>query len=165
MSQEILSNDIENILLLLNFRKKTVFKYLHTVPTTIKEFQTIFFSQFENLLLNLSLKNTDHSMIFGDMNIDTLSIARKCHYIDKYELLLSSLGYPISNSEATRQTHASSSCINHFISKVHLNVTTLKTSLSNHYALVATIATFLENNQSVDIQWRNFKVLQRNKMF
>ena len=89
----------------------------------------------------MTSKNTDHSMIVGDMNFDTLVVAGNFHYFDEYQLLLSSFGYSISKSEATRQTYASSSCIDHFISKVHLNVTTLKTSLRDHYTLVATIAT------------------------
>ena len=109
----------------------------------------------------MSPKNTDHSMIVGDMNSDTLGTARNCHNIGEYHLLLSSSGYTISNSEATIKTHASSTCIDHFISKVHLNVTTLKTSLSDHYALVAPIATFLEDTQSMDIQWRSSKFLQK----
>ena len=90
-------------------------------------------------------------MIVGDMNIDTLATARNCHNIDEYQLLMSSFGYSISNSGATRQTHASSTCIDQFISKTHLNVTTLKTSLSDHSALVAPIETILEDTQSMDI--------------
>ena len=123
-----------------------------------------FLLQFENVLLDLSSeKNTDHSMIVGQMNFYTLSTACKCHNIGEYQLLLSSFGYSISNREATSQTRASSTCIDHFISRVHLNVTTLKTSLSDHYALVAPIATFLEDTQSVDIRWRSFKILQKEE--
>ena len=119
--------------------------------------------QFEDLLLDLSSKNTDHLMIVGDMNIDTSCTACNCHNIGEYQLLLSSFGYSISNSEAIRQTDASSTCIDHIISRVHLNVTTLKTSLSDHYALVAPIATLLEDTQSMDTQWRSFKFLQKKE--
>ena len=149
-------------LLTLNFGKKLTLNIclLYRQPSMI--FRQ-FLLQFEKLLLDLSSKNTDHSMIVGEMNIDTLFTACNCHNIGEYQLLLSSFGYSISNNEATRQTHASSTCIDHFISRVHLNVTTLKTSLSDHYALVAHKATFLEDTQSMDIRWRNFKFLQKQE--
>ena len=43
-----------------------------------------FLLQFKNLLLDLSSKNTDHLMIVGDMNIDTLCTACNCHNIGNY---------------------------------------------------------------------------------
>ena len=152
-------------MLTLNFGKKLTLNICSLYRQPSMNFRQ-FLSQFENLLLDMNSKNTDHCMIVGDMNIDTLGIARNCHNIDEYQLLVSSFGYSISNREATRQTHASSTCIDHFLTKVHLNVTTLKTSLSNHYALVAPIANFLRRHPVNGYSMAKFQIFaKRTKCF
>ena len=106
-SHEILSNDIKNILLPLKIHKKMILNICLLCRQPSRNFRQ-FLSQFENLFLDMSSKNTDHSMIVGDMIFDTIVVAGNCHYFDEYQLLLSSFGYSISKSEATRQTYASS---------------------------------------------------------
>ena len=68
--REILSNDIENIFLTLNFGKKLILNICLRYRQPSMNFRQ-FLLQFENLLFDMNSKNTDHSMVVGDMNIDT----------------------------------------------------------------------------------------------
>ena len=79
-------------------------------------------------------------------------------------MILSFFGFFISNSEATRETASSSTCIDHIISKYDMSVTASKTSLSDHYALIASIGPFLDDSDNSTIG-RNLKILNKNQNF
>ena len=96
------------------------------------------------------------------MKLDILDVSRNFRLNEEYKLILSFFGFFKSNSEATRETASSSTCIDHIISKYDMSVTTLKTSLSDHYALVTSIGPFLDDSDNFKIG-RNLKTLNRNE--
>ena len=96
------------------------------------------------------------------MSLDILDVSRNSRLIEDYELILSFFGIFISNSEAKRETASVSTCIDHIISKYDMSVTTLKTSLGDHYALVASIGSFLDDSDNSKIG-RNLKLLNKNE--
>ena len=160
-SHEILSNELENVVLTLSLAIKLKLNVcLMYRPPSINSKH--FLTQFEDLLVSLNSKQCQNSIIVGDINLDILDVSRNSRLIDEYKLILSFFGLFISNSEATRETASSSTCIDHIISKYDMSVTTLKTSLSDNYALVASIGPFLDNSDNSKIG-RNLKILNRNE--
>ena len=100
-------------------------------PDTYKPTQ--FLQQFEDLLLFLkSLKY--ESFLFGDFNTDTLKNETN---INRYENILNA--NEIQNSEPTRVTPTSKTCLDHFISSSPTDTITLKTTLSDHYTILGNI--------------------------
>ena len=112
--------------------------------------------------MNLKSKQCQNSIIVGDMNLDILDVSRNSRLIESYKLILSFFGFFISNSEATRETASSSTCIDHIISEYDMSVTALKTSLGDHYALIASIGPFLDDSDNSKIG-RNLKILNKNQ--
>ena len=123
-----------------------------------------FLTQSEDLLVSLNSKQCQNSIIVGDMNLDFLDVSRNSRLIEEYKLILSFFGFFISNHEATRETASSSTCIDHIISKYDMSVTTLKTALSDHYALVASIGPFLDISGNSKIG-QNLKILNKIENF
>ena len=123
-----------------------------------------FLTQSEDLLVSLNSKQCQNSIIVGDMNLDFLDVSRNSRLIEEYKLILRFFGFFISNHEATRETASSSTCIDHIISKYDMSVTTLKTALSDHYALVASIGSFLDNSGNSKIG-QNLKILNKIERF
>ena len=139
-SHEILSNELENVVLTfsLGSKQKLNVCMMYRPPSINSKHLT----QFEDLLVKLNSKQCQNSTIVRDMNLDILDVSRNSRLIEEYKVILSFSGFFISNSEATRETASSSTCIDHIISKNDMSLTTLKTSLSDHYALVTSIGPF-----------------------
>ena len=102
-------------------------------PDTYKSTQ--FLQQFEDLLLLLkSLKY--ESFLFGDFIIDTLKDETNNK---RYESILKTYDLSVQNSEPTRVTPTSKTCLDHFISSSPTDTITLKTTISNHYTILGKI--------------------------
>ena len=102
-------------------------------PHTYKPIQ--FLQQFEDLLLSLkSLKY--ESFLFGDIIINTLKDETNNN---RYENILNAYDLAVQNSEPTRVTQTSKTCLDHFISSSPTDTITLKTTISDHYTILGKI--------------------------
>ena len=115
-----------------------------------------FLPEFENLL-QLIRKLRYDTVLFGDFNIDSLK-----HLIDKtnYENDLSAYNYKRQNSEHTRVTSTSPTCIDHLITKYQVEHKTIKTTISYHYSVLGEIPGIItqpESNQPKTINVSNLK--------
>ena len=106
-SHEILSNELENVVLTLSLGSKQKLNVCMMYrPPSINSKH--FLTQLEDLLLNLNSKQCQNSIIVGDMNLDILDLSRKTRLIEEHKLIINFFGFFISNSEATRETESSS---------------------------------------------------------
>ena len=96
---------------------------------------THFLQQFEDLLLFLNALKYQ-SFLFGDFNIDTLKDERN---INRYENILNPHDLAVQNSEPTRVTPTSKTCLDHFISSSLTDTKTLRTTISDHYTILGKI--------------------------
>ena len=127
-------SDIECSIIKVNYTDKDskLFCVIYR-PDTYK--LTQFLQQFENLPLFLkSLKY--ESFLFGDFNIDTLIDETNKN---RYENILKAYDLAVQNSEPTRVTPTSKTCLGHFISSSPTDTITLKTTISDHYKLLGKI--------------------------
>ena len=114
----------------MNYNDKDIklFRVLYR-PDTHKPIQLL--QQFEDLLLFLkSLKY--ESFLFGDFEIDTLKDETNNN---RYENILNAYGLAVQNSEPTRVTPTSKTCLDHFILFSPADTTTLKTTKSDQYTI------------------------------
>ena len=74
------------------------------------------------------------SIIFGDLNIDTLKT--DCDH-ENCVSLLSAYDFQLRNFEPTRVTSKSKTCIDHMISPNDILTETNKTTISDHYSVLA----------------------------
>ena len=96
-------------------------------------------------------------VLFGDFNIDSLK-----HTFDKrtYENVLSAYDYKRVNSEPTRLTPTSSTCIDHLITFYHVEHKTINATISDHFLVLGKIPGFItepEWNEPKTINARNLK--------
>ena len=84
------------------------------------------------MTLNRKLKND--TVLFGDFNIDCLK-----NSLDRtnYENILSAYNYKRQNSEPTRVTATSST--DHLITSYQVERKTIKSTISDHYSVLAEI--------------------------
>ena len=90
---------------------------------------------FEDLLQ--FLKNLKHdTKLFGDFNIDTTKESK-----DKsdYENLIAADRFKRQNSEPTRVTPTSSTCLDHLLTRFPVKNESIKTTLSDYYTVVGDI--------------------------
>ena len=86
------------------------------------------------MLSELSLKYELY--LFGDFNIDTLKDETNNN---RYENILIANDLAVQNSEPTRVTPQSKTCLDHFISSSPTDTITLKTTISDHYTILGKI--------------------------
>ena len=94
---------------------------------------TQFFPKFEHVLHFINSFNHE-SIIFGDFNIDTLKT--DCD-LENYVSLLNAYDFQLRNFEPTRVTPKSRTCIDHMISQNDILTETVKTTISDHYSVLA----------------------------
>ena len=94
-----------------------------------------FFPEFE-LLLQFVRSLKHDTIIFGDFNIDT--IKESADKI-KYENLLLAYNFRRQNSEPTRVTPTTSTCLDHYITSFQATHKTEKTTMSDHYTVLGEI--------------------------
>ena len=115
-----------------------------------------FLSEFENLLQFLRKLKND-TVLFGDFNIDCLKYS-----LDRtnYENILSAYNYKRQNSEPTRVTATSSTCIDHLITSYQVEHKTIKSTINDHYSVLAEtpgIKTVPVSSDTKTINVRNLK--------
>ena len=94
---------------------------------------TQFFPKFEHVLHFIN-SFIHESIIFGDFNIDTLKT--DCDH-ENYVSLLNAYDFQLKNFEPTRVTPKSRTCIDHMISQNDILTETVKTTISDHYSVLA----------------------------
>ena len=90
----------------------------------------------ESLLSFLRSQKYD-CIIFGDFNINKL--VENSELIN-YTNLLAAYGFKIQNSEPTRVTSTTATCLDHIISSNDINTKTVKITISDHYAIEADLS-------------------------
>ena len=124
-------SDIECSIIIVNYNDKDskLFCVIYR-PDTYKPTQ--FLQQFEELLLFLkSLKY--ESFWFSNFYIDTLIDETNKN---RYEDILKAYDKPVQNSETTRVTPTSKTCLDYFISSIPTVTITLKTTISDQYTVL-----------------------------
>ena len=138
-------SDIECSIIKVNFNGKDskLFCVIYR-PDTHKFTQ--FLQQFEDLLL--FLKSLKYELyLFGDFNIDTLKDETNNN---RYDNFLNAYDLAVQNSEPTRVTPQSKTCLDHFISSNPTDTITLKTTISDHYTILGKIPLkYHKTNESV----------------
>ena len=120
--------NLEHLLLTIESRKNRInFCVLYRPPS--EKIQT-FFETFESLLFNIS-EMKEQTIICADFNIDIPDT-----YHQQYKNLINSFKYEMQNAEPRRVTKFTSKCIDHILSKQSKEVSTLKWTFSDHYALL-----------------------------
>ena len=99
-------------------------------PDTYKPTQ--FLQQFEELLLFLKSMKYE-SVLFGDFNVDTVKDETNNN---RDENILNAYELAVQNSEPTRATPTSKTCLDHFISSSPTDKITLKTTIFDHYTIL-----------------------------
>ena len=98
----------------------------------------------------------EETIICSDFNIDISDT-----YHQHYKNLINSFNYEMHNAEPTRVTKFKSRCIDHILSKQSKEVSTLKWTFSDHYALLYGFDFSVASSQSNDFYYnRNFKFFQ-----
>ena len=153
--------DIECKIIEVNFGN-AIFKNFCVVYRPHAHKLTAFFPEFELLLQFLrSLKHD--TIIFGDFNIDTIKDSA-----DKtnYENLLLAYNFKRQNSEPTRVTSTSSTCLDHYITSYTTTNQTEKTTMSDHYSVLGEIPAVKTEVITTDdsiIRTRNLKNIKGDK--
>ena len=127
-------NDIECSVFKVNYSDKNnqIFCVIYR-PNTLK--LTQFLQQIEDLLLFLkSLKY--ESFLLGDFNIDTLKDETNNN---RYENILNAYDLAVQNSEPTKVTPTSKTCLDHFLSASSTDTITPKTTISDHFTILGKI--------------------------
>ena len=102
-----------------------------------------FLPDLENLLNFLRSLN-DHSMIFGDFNIDTIVKSKE---MKDYENRLTAFDYRKQNILPTRVTPMSATCLDHVITSFSVSTETVITSFIDHYTVLGEITVSFENTK------------------
>ena len=103
----------------------------------------------------------EETIICGDFNIDISDTYRQ-----HYKNLINSFNYEIQNAELTRVTKFTSKCIDHILSKQSKEVSTLKWTFSDHYALFYEFNFSVSSSQSNEFYYsRNFKFFENEQKY
>ena len=94
---------------------------------------TKFFPKFEHVLHFINSFNHE-SIIFGEFKIVTLKT--DCDH-ENYVSLLNAYDFQLRNFEPTRVKSKSKTCIDHMISQNDILTETIKTTISDHYSVLA----------------------------
>ena len=115
----------------------------------------------ENLdyLLNELRQLKGNPVIVGDFNFDILAKNEKPGVLS-YKTLLKSFDLDFCLREPTRVTENSATCIDHFITEDFHRVTVIKTTISDHYALLGELPFSVEMPGKTVLYTRNFKKLK-----
>ena len=123
-----------------------------------------FLELMESLLSFLRSQKND-CIIFGDFNINTL--IENSESIN-YTNLLAAYGFKIQNSEPTRVTSTTATCLDHIISSNEINTKTVKITISDHYAIETDLSWLgIQNKRSSDNNYtlvRNLNHIKKNKI-
>ena len=116
----------------------------------------------ETFLLNLDSLPHDVSQIkekiwcCGDLNVDNLV---NSSFLVDYKNLLLSIGLKLLNEEPTRKTTHSSSCIDHVFANIYHEVSTLKCTIRDHYALLFNTDLERHFDMNTSRKYRDFRCL------
>ena len=103
----------------------------------------------------------EKTIICGDFNIDISDT-----YHQQYKNLISSFNYEMQNAGPTRVTKFTSKCIDHILSKKSKEVSTLKWTFSDHYALLYDFDFSVSSSQSNEFYYsRNFKFFENEQNY
>ena len=104
------------------------------------------------------------SLIFGDFNIDILINEENKNV---YESLLAAYNFRIRNYLPTRIQRLTQPCINHVITGDHVEITTLQTTISDHFSVIAEVPleNFVCGQSSSQIYFRNLKNVKGSRVF
>ena len=121
-----------------------------------------FLPDLENLLNFLRSLN-DHSMIFGDFNIDTIVKSKE---MKDYENRLTAFDYRKQNILPTRVTPTSATCLDHVITSFSVSTETVITSFTDHYTVLGEIAVSFENTKEKTTPkiWRKLRNIKNEKV-
>ena len=97
----------------------------------------------EELLIFLRTLKND-CIFFGDFNIDTLTDDNEKH---QYTNLLAAYGFAVQNNSPTRVTSTTATCLDHVISSYPIETETIKITISDHFALEASIPLLSYNRE------------------
>ena len=95
-----------------------------------------FLQEFEKLLEFLRRLKND-TILCGDFNIDTIKESKDK---SEYEKLLLAFDFERQNFEPTRVTPTSATCLDHIVTSYQINTETIKTTISDHYAVLGAIS-------------------------
>ena len=119
-----------------------------------------FLETFESLLFKINAMK-EETIICGDFNIDIFDA-----YHQQYQNLINSFNYEMQNAEPTRVTKFTSKCIDHNLSKQSKEVSTLKWSFSDHYALIYDFDFSVSSSQSNEFYYsRDFKFFENEQNY
>ena len=103
----------------------------------------------------------EETIICGDLQIDISDT-----YHQQYKNLINSFNYEMQNAEPTRVTKFTSKCIDHVLSKQSKEVSTLKWTFSDHYALLFEFDFSVSSSQSNEFYYsRNFKFFENEQNY
>ena len=92
----------------------------------------------------------------GDLNVDNLV---NSSFLVDYKNLLLSIGLKLLNEEPTRETTHSSSCIDHVFANIYHEVSTLKCTIRDHYALLVNTDLERHFDMNTSRKYRDFRCL------
>ena len=127
-------SDIGCSIIKMNYNDKDIKLFFVIYRPDTHKF-TQFLQQFEDMLLFLkSLKY--ESFLFCDFNIDTLKDETN---FNQYENILNAYDLAVQNSEPTRVTPTSKTCLDHFVLSSPTDTITLRTTIFDHYIILGKI--------------------------
>ena len=77
-------------------------------------------------------------------NVDTITDENEKH---QYTIMLAAYGFAVQNNSPTRVTSTTTTCLDHVISSYTIETETLKITISDHFALEASIPLLLYNRE------------------
>ena len=102
----------------------------------------------------------EETIFCGDFNIDISDT-----YPQKYKNFIHSFNYEMQNPEPIRVTKFTSKCIDHILSKQLKEISTLRWTFSDHYALLYEFDFSVSSSQSNELFYsRNFNFLRMNRI-
>ena len=121
---------IENLMITVeNVHWKKYFCVLYKAPSINQDT----FLKIWIRILHCVSQIKEEILFCGDLIVDILV---NSSFLVDYKNLLLSFGLKLLNEEFTRETTHSSSCIDHVFANMHHEVSTLKCTIKNHYALL-----------------------------
>ena len=117
-----------------------------------------FLELFENYLTTFHHLKGDH-IVCGDFNIDFL-----CSHNSRFFNLLKSFNLNLQNHFATRVSINSEKCIGHIFSDKFFTCNTVRTDISDHYALLFRSNNSTENNCVATILYRKLNKMAESEI-
>ena len=119
-----------------------------------------FMPEFEDLLNFLRTLKHD-TVILGDFNIDTI---KESKFKTVYENVLRAYDFERQNSEPTRVTPTTATCLDHIITSYPINTMTISTTISDHFTVIGEIpVSSIAEQQKPNVLTRNLKNLKGDK--